>query len=108
MRDKATTKSFYLNQLGFQDIGAADYPGYLLLEKDQIEIHFFEFKDLDPLLNYGQVYIRVEGISDLFSDYKKKEVQFSGGGILETKSWGIREFSILDPDHNLLTFGENL
>jgi hypothetical protein len=23
------------------------------------------------------------------------------------KHWGIKEFSILDPDNNLLTFGEN-
>jgi hypothetical protein len=27
----------------------ADYGDYLLLEKDGIEIHFFEFKTLDPL-----------------------------------------------------------
>jgi hypothetical protein len=25
---------------------------------------------------------------------------------LETKPWGQREFSLLDPDNNLLTFGE--
>ena len=27
---------------------------------------------------------------------------------LETKHWGQREFSILDPDNNLLTFGQSI
>jgi hypothetical protein len=27
---------------------------------------------------------------------------------LETKPWGMREFSLLDPDHNLLTFGQEI
>ncbi|MGB3775037.1 MAG: VOC family protein, partial [Leeuwenhoekiella sp.] len=29
-------------------------------------------------------------------------------GQLKTKAWGQKEFSILDPDFNLLTFGQNL
>jgi hypothetical protein len=55
MRNKAISKSFYINQLGFKDIGDADFDGYLMLQKDDIEIHFFEFKDLNPNENYGQV-----------------------------------------------------
>jgi len=57
MRNKMLTKDFYLNQLAFELI--SDYGDYILLKKDKIEIHFFEFKSLDPLENYGQVYIRV-------------------------------------------------
>ena len=41
MRNKSLTKDYYLKQLGFKDIGAADYEGYLLLKRDNIEIHFF-------------------------------------------------------------------
>ena len=55
MRDKATTRDFYLNKLGFQEFGSADFDGYLMVEKDNIQIHFFEFKELDPAENYGQV-----------------------------------------------------
>ena len=36
MRDKAITKNFYLTQLGFKDIGMADFEGYLLIQKDNI------------------------------------------------------------------------
>lgn len=65
MRNKATTRDFYLNQLGFADIGSADFDGYLMVKKDNIEIHFFEFKELDPKENYGQVYIRINDIETL-------------------------------------------
>jgi hypothetical protein len=41
MRNKAVTSDFYLNQLGFVDIGSTDYKGYLFIKKDTIEIHFF-------------------------------------------------------------------
>ena len=46
MRNKAITKEFYITQLGFKDISSEDYEGYLLMERDNIEIHFFEFKEL--------------------------------------------------------------
>ena len=61
MRNKSVTKDFYVNKLGFQIFGA-DYEGYLMVQKDQIQIHFFEFKGLDPKENYGQVYIRTDDI----------------------------------------------
>src|SRR3546814_6220083 len=60
MRDKAATREFYLNKLGFQEFGNADYDGYLMVQKDSIQIHFFEFRELDPKENYGQVYIRTD------------------------------------------------
>ena len=62
MRNKANTRDFYVTQLGFADIGSADFEGYWLLKKDNIEIDFFEFKGLDPKENYGQVYIRTNDI----------------------------------------------
>ncbi|HMR58604.1 MAG TPA: VOC family protein, partial [Cyclobacteriaceae bacterium] len=55
MRNKTITKEFYLNTLGFQTLGNSDFEGYLMVVKDEIEIHFFEFKELNPKENYGQV-----------------------------------------------------
>ena len=43
MRDKAITRDYYMNKLGFQEYGQADYEDYLMLQKDQIQIHFFHF-----------------------------------------------------------------
>ena len=57
MRNKAVTLEYYLSKLGFEATGTVDYDGYLMVQKDGIEIHFFVFEELDPKENYGQVYI---------------------------------------------------
>ncbi|MCU0447200.1 MAG: VOC family protein [Microscillaceae bacterium] len=107
MRNPAITKQFYINQLGFEQFGD-DYEGYLMLEKDQIEIHFFEFKDLDPQQNYGQVYIRTNDIDGFYQSLLAKNVEIHPNAPLQVKPWGQKEFSILDPDLNLLTFGQSV
>ena len=105
MRDKAMTRAFYVDLLGFTDIGVADYKDYLLLRRDTVEIHFFSFPDIDPKENYGQVYIRTNDIKALYAE-------LIGNGVkckpIETKPWGQTEFSLLDNDGNLLTFGEGV
>ena len=107
MRDKAATKDFYINKLGFKEFGRADYDGYLMVQKDNIQIHFFEFKDLEPTKNYGQVYIRTNDIDRLYQSFLVKDV-IHPNGALQTKPWGQKEFALLDPDNNLLTFGQNV
>lgn len=106
MRDKEVTREFYLNKLGFKEIG--DYDGYLMVRKDKIEIHFFEFKELDPKENYGQVYIRTDNIEGFYQMLLDKTTSIHPNGLLETKPWGQKEFSVLDPDTNLLTFGQSI
>jgi len=108
MRDKAATKDFYLNKLGFQEFGSADYSEYLMVEKDNIQIHFFEFKELDPKENYGQVYIRTNDIDELYQSMLDKKLSIHRAGDLQIKPWGQKEFSMLDPDNNLLTFGQSI
>jgi catechol 2,3-dioxygenase-like lactoylglutathione lyase family enzyme len=108
MRSKTKTRDFYLTQLGFDDIGREDYEGYLLVKKDNVEIHFFEFKELDPKENDGQVYIRTNHIDELYQTLLNNNVIIHPNGQLEMKPWGQKEFALLDPDNNLLTFGQNL
>lgn len=108
MHDKAATRDFYINNLGFRQFGSHDYDAYLMLEKDHIQIHFFEFKDLVPAENYGQVYIRTDGVDTLYENALKKNLHIPEAGHLQTKPWRQREFSILDPDNNLLTFGQTV
>lgn len=108
MRDKVATRDFYKNKLGFQDCGKEDYDGYLMLKKDNIQIHFFEFKDIDPKENYGQVYIRVNDIDHFYQSLLDNKISIHPNGALQTKPWKQKEFSILDPDNNLLTFGQGI
>lgn len=106
MRNKAATKDFYLNKLGFRELN--DYGDYLLIAKDTVEIHFFEFKALDPKENYGQVYIRTDDIEKLYQSLLDNNTPIHPNGPLETKPWGQKEFALLDPDNNLLTFGQQV
>jgi len=108
MRNKTATKDFYLNKLGFREFGNADHSGYLMVEKDNIQIHFFEFKELDPKENYGQVYIRTNDIYKLYQSMLEKKLSIHPAGDLQIKSWGQKEFSMLDPDNNLLTFEQSI
>ncbi|MFN8288031.1 MAG: VOC family protein [Chitinophagales bacterium] len=105
MRNKQATRNYY-QMLGFNQQGG-DYDDYLMLRKDNVEIHFFLFKDVKPEENYGQVYIRTNEIEKLYESLVNKGVQIHPNGGLQTKPWGQKEFSVLDPDNNLLTFGES-
>jgi hypothetical protein len=107
MRDKTITQNYYVEQLGFSVFGG-DYPDYLMLEKDSFQVHFFLFADLDPFANYGQIYLRTDGIEALYQSLLDNKVAIHPNGSLERKAWGQREFSLLDPDHNLLTFGQSI
>jgi hypothetical protein len=108
MRNKAITRDFYLNKLDFREFGNADYDGYLMVQKDSIQIHFFEFKELDPKENYGQVYIRTDDIDERYQFALDNKLNIPKAGHLEIKPWRQKEFSLLDPDNNLLTFGQSV
>ncbi len=105
MRDKEATKNYY-TQLGCTI--AADYGDYLIVQKDAIEIHFFSFPELDPLTNYGQVYIRTNDIDNFYQSIQQNGVVIHPNAPLAEKPWGQKEFALLDPDHNLLTFGQSI
>jgi hypothetical protein len=107
MRNKTITKDFYINQLNFEVFGDSEFDGYLMLKKDKIQLHFFEFSSLNPKENYGQVYIRTNDIDELYQHLINSNISIHPNGKLELKPWGQKEFSILDPDSNLLTFGQN-
>jgi catechol 2,3-dioxygenase-like lactoylglutathione lyase family enzyme len=107
MRNKALTVDFYVHTLGFQTVGSADFDDYLMVQKDKVQIHFFTFKALNPKENYGQVYIRTDDIDALYQTFLDRKVPIHPKGHLETKPWGQKELSVLDPDHNLLTFGQS-
>jgi catechol 2,3-dioxygenase-like lactoylglutathione lyase family enzyme len=105
-RIDSETKDYYITQLGFKL--DSQYPDYLIFSKDDVELHFFKFEDLDELTNYGQVYVRVKDIDVFYKHLLSIGTQIHPNGALATKPWGQREFSVLDPDYNLITFGESV
>lgn len=104
-KDLEETRVYFENQLQFST--HSRYPDYLIMKKGSAELHFFHFPDLDPLINYAMIYIRLEsGIEDLYLDYLRRGVPIHPNGPLEVKPWGVTEFSLLDPNHTLLTYGQ--
>lgn len=106
MRDKARTRAYYIGLLGFEDAGSDDYADYLMVRKDQVELHFFAFPGLDPAENDGQVYLRTDDIQSTYQAFVERGVPIHPAAPLARKPWGQWEFSLLDPDNNLLTFGQ--
>ena len=92
----------FFARLGFSKVSM--YPDYGIVQRDGVQIHFWLCDDPQVPRATG-CRINVEGIDALFA-------QFSAEGVihpndpLSIKPWGLREFSILDADGNLVTFAE--
>lgn len=106
MRNKAVTKEYYSSRLGFKQFGSDAHEDYLMMEKDNVQVHFFLFTELNPAQNYGQAYLRTDDIEDFYKWLLDNNTAIHPNGKLTVKSWGQKEFSILDPDNNQLTFGQ--
>ncbi len=103
-RDLQVSENFYVQFLDFTL--DSRYDNYLIVSRDQVELHLALAPTLDPLTNSCQAYIRVEGIEALYEQYRAYNV-IHPNGALQIHPWGMKEFAVLDPDHNLLKFGED-
>lgn len=104
--DLQATKSFYIEKLNFTQIGG-DYPDYLMLYRDKIELHFFLDCELDVNRNDGMCYVRISGITQFYEDLKKS-LNKDQIGDLQERPWHQKEFSLFDNNNNQLTFGEEI
>lgn len=104
MRSKEVTKDFY-QKLGFQNLGNTDYDDYLMLKKDHIQIHFFEFRALNPAENYGQVYIRTDDIDALYRDMLARGLSIHPAGTWRPNHGGRGSFPCLIPTTICLRLG---
>jgi hypothetical protein len=104
--DKVKTLSFY-QKLGF--VLDADYGDYCIISKDKTEIHLFSFPKLNPFQSDFMVYIRMNAdIEKMYINFQENLIEIHPNGNLEKKPWNQIEFSILDPNGTLLTFGQSL
>ncbi len=96
----------YFEKLNFSLV--SDYGNYLILKSNAQEIHFFEYPELDPANSDFMLYLRVQNIEDFYKNLNAEKVEIHPNGTLEIKPWNQKEFSLLDPNGTLLTFGENV
>lgn len=105
--DKQETVDFYISKLGFKLI--SDYGDYLILTINSIEIHFFSFPKLIPSKSDFMIYLRVDSdIEGYYNELNNNKIEIHPNGKLETKPWNQKEFSIIDPNGTLLTFGQSV
>ncbi|MEI1280466.1 VOC family protein [Leptospira venezuelensis] len=98
--DLSISQKFYTEVLGFEL--RAEYSNLLIFFLDGQELHLWGCDD-PKIPEVSSCYIRVQNIESYFAKYKSA---IHPKGTLEDKPWGMREFYVLDPDKNLLKFGE--
>jgi len=103
--DILKTVAFYKEKMGFDKSGWID-ENYAVIGRDKVEIHFWKCNNKIFPENTS-CYIYVDDVDNLYKELHKAEVIHPNGS-LEDKPWGVREFSVLDNDGNLIKFGQNL
>jgi catechol 2,3-dioxygenase-like lactoylglutathione lyase family enzyme len=101
--EMSRTIAFYEKKLGFQVVSQYG-DSYAILRKEHIFLHFW-LCDLPIVVENSSCYVRVSRIEELYETYRSQNIVHPNGH-LETKPWGMKQFSILDEDGNLITFGE--
>ncbi len=101
--------AFY-ERLGFQLAGRAPAPeDYALLRRDDMELHLYGAPELDPATCYAACYLRVTDAPKLHAEFAVLGLPEAGIprlSALEAKSWGMREFHVVDPSGVLLRVGD--
>jgi catechol 2,3-dioxygenase-like lactoylglutathione lyase family enzyme len=95
--------AFYRDKLGFAAARVDTDFRYAILERDDVEVHLYGCDDRHVAENTS-CYLRVRAIGALWSEYRDRGVDVRP---LEAKPWGMTEFEVIDPDGNLLRFGES-
>ncbi|WP_113638269.1 bleomycin resistance protein [Nubsella zeaxanthinifaciens] len=98
------TIQFYTQQMGFTFHN--NWDGYLIFSRDEIQIHLWPTSDEDVPKNTG-CYVNVTEVDLLYAEYQAKAL-IHPNGKLESKPWGMRQFSILDNNGNIIHFGEDI
>jgi hypothetical protein len=120
-RDLDATAAMYA-RIGFERANRHD--GYLIVEREDAELHFFASPELDPGTTAGMAYLRVVDVDAFHAEVvavgfevlgpDELHERWANGGPLERisavedKPWGLRQFALFDVDNNLLQIGQPL
>ncbi|MBI1342461.1 MAG: bleomycin resistance family protein [Terrimonas sp.] len=123
VQDIRQSMEFYTARLGFT-VRHHD-EGFAIVVRDEVEIHLWKSGDeswrnkgalmsVEPICSGAESFlagtascrIEVQGIDELFVEYKKQGVIYNADTVVEDQPWGDREFPTLDHHRNLITFYE--
>ena len=123
VKDIELSCNYYTNRLGFTIRHKEETSA--IAARDDIEIHLWQSCDkswkwrsiflvLKPIWTGAESFIagtvscriEVEGIEELYEEYKKQGVLHTCDTKIEEQYWGHKEFPVVDLHRNLLTFYE--
>ena len=129
VRDLSESLAFY-RRLGFRTDVYDE--GYGFARRERLRLHLRVVPELDPCANNSAVYVDAADVDALHAEWLARGLRVvpavMGPGIdeearqrgdaaqrlgritelVEAKPWGVREFTILDPDDNELRFGQEI
>ncbi|MDP9649632.1 bleomycin resistance protein [Paraburkholderia caledonica] len=97
------TLKFFDEVLGFKTRHQEDF-SYGMAARGQVEIHFWLCDDKHIAENTS-CYVRVDDIESLHAEVKRK---LPALGDITRTAWGMAELYVMDPDGNLIKFGQAL
>ena len=105
--DIAETVDYY-GRMGFGVVRLWEGFGapYLILRRDEVELHFFHDPKLDPKANRGSCYLRLADAQAAHDEWAP--LRMTGFHPIADTPWGMREFAISDPSGNLIRIGTRL
>ncbi len=108
-KDLDETRAFY-EAIGFEAVGVFPDYGYLILQRDTAELHFFTHAELDVAENYAAGYLRLPDVDPLSDHLATLGIPEGDKGIprwspAHDTPWGMRETVWIDPNGNLIRAG---
>lgn len=102
--DIAETVEFY-GRLGFAVVRLYEGFGapYLILRRDDVEVHFFHSPGTDPTSNDHGCYLRLSDAQGVYDEWAP--LGLTALHPVSDTRWGMREFSVSDPSGNLVRIG---
>jgi catechol 2,3-dioxygenase-like lactoylglutathione lyase family enzyme len=106
-RDIGETIAFY-ERLGFAVRGLDDDfgPTYLMVRRDDVELHFVHFPEATPEESHGGCYLRLADAQAVYDEWESMAIPHLHAP--RDTPWGMREFFMVDPSGNLLRIGTRL
>ncbi len=108
--------NFYANLLDFKVVQAPDpdpesfMSMYAFLKREESFVHLSQHSGDGVFGNV--IYVRVKNIDKVYNDFLSNglELQDKAGITMQPveQTWGMKEFSVADPDRNRVTFGQRL
>ena len=108
VKNVAETAAFYRDQLGFEiNFTWENPPSYAVLNSGDVNIHLSQRRDgTKPSTQHTAIYIFVHDVDALYKAYLTRKIEIAEE--IATHDYGMRDFTIRDPEGYLITFGKGV